>query len=53
MAGALLLAAGLGQRQDAVLRAGLWALVLAVGVGLPAQPHRRGRRPGCQGLCPA
>ncbi len=37
LAGGLLLAAGLGKRQDAVLRAGLWALVLAVGVGLPAQ----------------
>jgi len=37
LAGALLLAAGLWQRQDAVLRAGLWALVLAVVVGLPAQ----------------
>ncbi len=37
LAGALLLAAGLAQRQDALLRAGLWALVLAVVTGLPAQ----------------
>jgi uncharacterized membrane protein len=37
LAGVLLLAAGLLKRQDAVLRAGLWALVLAVVVGLPAQ----------------
>ncbi|MDJ0368079.1 hypothetical protein QMK33_23305 [Hymenobacter sp. H14-R3] len=37
LAGALLLAAGLLQKQDALLRAGLWALVLAVVVGLPAQ----------------
>jgi hypothetical protein len=37
LAGSLLLAAGLLQRQDALLRAGLWALVLAVAVGLPAQ----------------
>jgi uncharacterized membrane protein len=37
LAGALLLIAGLLQRQDAVLRAGLWALVLAVVLGLPAQ----------------
>jgi uncharacterized membrane protein len=37
LAGALLLAAGLLQRQNALLRAGLWALVLAVAVGLPAQ----------------
>lgn len=37
LAGALLLAAGLLQRQNALVRAGLWALVLAVAVGLPAQ----------------
>jgi len=37
LAGVLLLAAGLLRRQDAVLHAGLWALVLAVVVGLPAQ----------------
>jgi hypothetical protein len=37
LAGALLLATGLLGRQDAVLRTGLWALVLAVVVGLPAQ----------------
>jgi len=37
LAGALLLAAGLLQRQNALLRAGLWALVLAVAMGLPAQ----------------
>lgn len=37
LAGAMLLAAGLLQRQDALLRAGLWTLVLAVVVGLPAQ----------------
>jgi uncharacterized membrane protein len=37
LGGILLLAAGLLRRQDAVLRAGLWALVLAVVVGLPAQ----------------
>lgn len=37
LAGALLLAAGLLGRQEAVLRAGLWALVLAVVAGLPAQ----------------
>jgi len=37
LAGAILLATGLWQRQDSVLRAGLWALVLAVVLGLPAQ----------------
>lgn len=37
LGGVLLLATGLLRRQDAVLRAGLWALVLAVAVGLPAQ----------------
>ncbi|WP_151087990.1 hypothetical protein [Hymenobacter baengnokdamensis] len=37
LGGLLLLLAGLGWRQDAVLRAGLWALVLAVVAGLPAQ----------------
>jgi len=37
LVGAILLAAGLVQRQDALLRAGLWALVGAVAVGLPAQ----------------
>jgi hypothetical protein len=37
LAGTLLLAAGLFGRQDAVLRTGLWALVLAVAAGLPAQ----------------
>jgi uncharacterized membrane protein len=37
LAGALLLAAGLLKRQDAVLRAGLWALLLGVALGLPAQ----------------
>ncbi len=37
LAGVLLLAAGLLKRQDAVLHAGLWALVLAVVLGLPAQ----------------
>ncbi len=37
LGGALLLATGLFRRQDALLRAGLWALVLAVVVGLPAQ----------------
>ncbi len=37
LGGSLLVAAGLFRRQDALLRAGLWALVLAVVVGLPAQ----------------
>lgn len=37
LAGALLLAAGLLKQQDAVLRAGFWALVLGVVLGLPAQ----------------
>ncbi|QKG55876.1 hypothetical protein GKZ68_04005 [Hymenobacter sp. BRD128] len=37
LAGVLLLGAGLLKRQEAVLRAGLWALVLAVALGLPAQ----------------
>lgn len=37
LGGALLLATGLFRQQDALLRAGLWALVLAVVVGLPAQ----------------
>ena len=37
LAGSLLLAAGLVRRQEALLQAGLWAVVLAVAVGLPAQ----------------
>ncbi len=37
LGGSLLVAAGLFRRQDVLLRAGLWALVLAVVVGLPAQ----------------
>lgn len=37
LAGGLLLAAGLVRGPEAVVRAGLWALLLAVVVGLPAQ----------------
>ena len=37
LAGFLLLLAGQLRRQDVLITAGLWALVLAVAVGLPAQ----------------